>query len=89
MITGELKNKIDTSKMKNPAFLMVLTSTGKYAYKEISVPTGVKIDSKIKTFEITSKNRSVKVEVKNDYSKGVLNIEKVEKGTGKPLEGIV
>ena len=62
---------------------------GKYAYKEISVPTGVKIDSKIKTFEITSKNRSVKVEVKNDYSKGVLNIEKVEKGTGEPLEGIV
>lgn len=62
---------------------------GKYAYKEISVPTGVKIDSKIKTFEITSKNRSVKVEVKNDYLTGVLNIEKVEKGTGKPLEGIV
>ncbi len=62
---------------------------GKYAYKEISVPTGVKIDSKIKTFEITSKNRSVKVEVKNDYLTGVLNIEKVEKGTDKPLEGIV
>ena len=40
----KLKNKIDTSKMKNPAFLMVLTSTGKYAYKRedgvLVVPIG-------------------------------------------------
>lgn len=31
-----LKNmslKIDTEKMSNPSFLMVLTATGKYAYK--------------------------------------------------------
>lgn len=28
-----LYSKIDTSKMKNPAFLMVLTATGNYAYK--------------------------------------------------------
>lgn len=40
----KLKNRIDTSKMKNPAFLMVLTSTGKYAYKRedgvLVVPIG-------------------------------------------------
>lgn len=78
-LTTNAAGKANAANLKN----------GKYAYKEVSVPTGVKIDSKIKTFEITSKNRSVKVEVKNDYSKGVLNIEKVEKGTGKPLEGIV
>ena len=29
----KLKNKIDTDKMKNPSFLMVLTATGKYAYQ--------------------------------------------------------
>lgn len=29
----KLKNKIDTTKMKNPSFLMILTATGKYAYK--------------------------------------------------------
>ena len=29
----KLKNKIDTDKMNNPSFLMVLTATGKYAYK--------------------------------------------------------
>ena len=29
----KMKNKIDTEKMKNPSFLMVLTATGKYAYK--------------------------------------------------------
>ena len=29
----KLKNKIDTEKMKNPSFLMVLTAAGKYAYQ--------------------------------------------------------
>ncbi len=29
----KMYNKIDTEKMNNPAFLMVLTATGKYAYK--------------------------------------------------------
>ena len=29
----KLNNKIDTQKMNNPSFLMVLTATGKYAYK--------------------------------------------------------
>ena len=29
----KLKNKLDTSKMKNPSFLMVVTATGDYAYK--------------------------------------------------------
>lgn len=29
----KMKNKIDTEKMNNPAFLMVLTAIGKYAYK--------------------------------------------------------
>ena len=29
----KMKNKIDTEKMNNPSFLMVLTATGKYAYK--------------------------------------------------------
>ena len=34
-VTNLLKmmNKIDTDKMNNPSFLMVLTATGKYAYK--------------------------------------------------------
>ena len=29
----ELNSKIDTTKMKNPSFLMVLTAIGDYAYK--------------------------------------------------------
>ena len=29
----KMKNKIDTEKMNNPAFLLVLTATGKYAYQ--------------------------------------------------------
>ena len=29
----KLSNKIDTTKMKKPSFLMVLTGLGKYAYK--------------------------------------------------------
>lgn len=29
----KMASKIDTAKMKNPSFLMVLTATGKYAYK--------------------------------------------------------
>lgn len=29
----KMKNKIDTEKMNNPSFLMVLTATGKYAYQ--------------------------------------------------------
>ena len=29
----KMKNKIDTDKMKNPSFLMVLTATGGYAYQ--------------------------------------------------------
>ena len=29
----KMQNKIDTEKMNNPSFLMVLTATGKYAYK--------------------------------------------------------
>lgn len=29
----DLNNKIDTTKMKNPSFLMVLTAIGDYAYK--------------------------------------------------------
>ena len=29
----KLAKKIDTSKMKSPAFLMVLTATGKYAFR--------------------------------------------------------
>ncbi len=29
----KMKNKIDTNKMKNPSFLMVLTATSKYAYQ--------------------------------------------------------
>ena len=33
-----LSNKIDTDKMKKPAFLMVLTGTGDYAYRR---PDGV------------------------------------------------
>ena len=28
-----LADKIDTSKMKNPSFMMVLTAVGQYAYK--------------------------------------------------------
>ena len=39
-----LANKIDTSKMKEPAFKMVLTGTGDYAYKRedgiLVVPIG-------------------------------------------------
>lgn len=34
----KLQNKIDFSRMKEPAFLMVLTATGKYAYRR---PDGV------------------------------------------------
>ena len=29
----KLKSRIDTTKMKNPSFLLVLTAIGKYAYK--------------------------------------------------------
>ena len=29
----KMASKIDTTKMKNPSFLMVLTATGKYSYK--------------------------------------------------------
>lgn len=29
----KVASKIDTTKMKNPSFLMVLTATGKYSYK--------------------------------------------------------
>ena len=29
----DLKDKIDTTKMKKPSFLMVLTAVGQYAYK--------------------------------------------------------
>ena len=29
-----LANKIDTSKMKEPSFKMVLTAVGKYAYRQ-------------------------------------------------------
>ena len=29
----KMQNKIDTEKMNKPSFLMVLTATGKYAYK--------------------------------------------------------
>ena len=29
----KFSKKIDTSKMKTPAFMMVLTGTGKYAYR--------------------------------------------------------
>ena len=29
----KLKNKLDTSKMKNPSFLMVITAAGNYAYR--------------------------------------------------------
>ena len=29
----KLESRIDVEKMKNPSFLMVLTATGKYAYK--------------------------------------------------------
>ena len=29
----KFRNKIDTKKMKEPSFLMVLTGTGKYAYR--------------------------------------------------------
>ena len=29
----QLQDKIDTTKLNNPSFLMVLTATGKYAYK--------------------------------------------------------
>lgn len=40
----KLNKKIDTTKMKNPAFLMILTATGKYAYKRedrvLVVPIG-------------------------------------------------
>ena len=40
----KLAKKIDTSKMKTPAFLMVLTATGKYAFRRedgvLVVPIG-------------------------------------------------
>ena len=40
----KLKNKIDTDKMKNPSFLLVLTGAGKYSYKRedgvLVVPIG-------------------------------------------------
>ena len=40
----KLKNKIDTEKMKNPSFLLVLTGAGKYSYKRedgvLVVPIG-------------------------------------------------
>ena len=29
----DLRDKIDTTKMKKPSFLMVLTAVGQYAYK--------------------------------------------------------
>ncbi len=29
----KLRNKLDTSKMKNPSFMMILVGVGKYAYK--------------------------------------------------------
>ena len=59
-----------------------------YAYKEVSVPAGYKLDNTVKTFEVSKTNKEVKVSVKNDILYGKLIINKKSEETLKPLSGI-
>ena len=61
---------------------------GKYTLREESAPYGYKVASDI-TFEVKETAEIQKVSMKDEQAVGKIVIEKTDKVTGKPIEGVV
>ena len=61
---------------------------GKYTLREESVPYGYKVASDV-TFEVKETAEIQKVSMKDEQVVGKIVIEKTDKVTGKPIEGVV
>ena len=61
---------------------------GKYTLREESAPYGYKVASDV-TFEVKETAEIQKVSMKDEQAVGKIFIEKTDKATGKPIEGVV
>ena len=61
---------------------------GKYTLREESAPYGYKVASDV-TFEVKETAEIQKVSMKDEQAVGKIVIEKTDKVTGKPIEGVV
>ena len=61
---------------------------GKYTLREESAPYGYKVASDV-TFEVKETTEIQKVSMKDEQAVGKIVIEKTDKITGKPIEGVV
>ena len=61
---------------------------GKYTLREESAPYGYKVASDV-TFEVKETAEIQKVSIKDEQAVGKIVIEKTDKVTGKPIEGVV
>ena len=61
---------------------------GKYTLREESAPYGYKVASDV-TFEVKETAEIQKVSMKDEQAVGKIVIEKTDKVTGKPIDGVV
>jgi uncharacterized surface anchored protein len=62
---------------------------GEYTITEVQAPNGYIINKKDTKFTISDTNRSIKITIENAPKKVVVNINKVDQETNKPLAGAV
>lgn len=62
---------------------------GTYTVKEVKAPNGYKLSDKPTTFTISNSNRNIQVKIYNDPKTSVVNIQKIDGSTGKPLAGAI
>ena len=88
-ILNSKKELVDTIVTdKNGIAVSKELAQGKYFYKEVEAPDYIVLDTKAYDFEIVEHNKEVVKEVVNTRIKGMLEIEKLDKDTKKPIEGV-
>ena len=87
MMRDYLKNN-DISIKDSKTNMIERLLVGKYTLREESAPYGYKMASDV-TFEVKETAEIQKVSMKDEQAVGKIVIEKTDKITGKPIEGVV
>lgn len=84
-----IKNNKDIFETINGVLELSNIPYGKYILEEVSAPPNYKILDKNIEFQIIENDKTINLEVLNKLSEGTLQINKIDKQTGKPLSDVL
>lgn len=84
-----IKNNKDIFETINGVLELSNIPYGKYILEEVSAPPNYKILDKNIEFQIIENDKTINLEVLNKLSEGTLQINKIDKQTGKPLSNVL